>query len=100
VDNPSSLTLSESERLRKKAEQGENKMAKRKGTRSEPQEQTDATKGMEMDELLKRHRELCSGDVPQCRKTYMPQEFRGHVLLLIAESEAKAKAEEAESVSA
>ena len=45
---------------------------------------------MGLDELHEAHRRLCSQEVPECRKTFMENEFRGHVLSLIAQKESKA----------
>jgi len=79
-------------------------MAKRKGTRPKPKPEEKATDRMDFDELYAAHNRLCSKEVPECRKTFTENEFRGDVLSLIAEKESKAVStppkEEAASVSA
>lgn len=65
-------------------------MAKRKGTRPESKPEEKKADRMGIDELHEIHRKLCSQEVPECRKTFMENEFRGHVLSLIAQKESKA----------
>ena len=50
----------------------------------------DTAKGVEMmtdAELVAIHEELCSGEPPDCTRTYHPRDYRAHVLLLIAEKQ-------------
>lgn len=50
----------------------------------------DTAKGVELmtdEELVAIHEELCSGEPPDCTRTYFPRDYRAHVLLLIAEKQ-------------
>ena len=65
-------------------------MAKRKGTRPESKPEEKKSDRMGLNELHEAHNRLCSKEVPECRKTFMENEFRGHVLTLLAQKESKA----------
>lgn len=65
-------------------------MAKRKGTRPESKPEEKVVDKMGLRELIEAHKRLCSQEVPECRKTFMENEFRGHVLSLIAREESEA----------
>lgn len=42
---------------------------------------------LEFDGLYELHKEFCSREVPECQKTFLPRDFRAHVIKLVTEKQ-------------